>query len=1053
MTKITEIQDRVAAVAWSPLPSHPDLIALGSKDSGGIGFDDHGGELELFDLNLTSSESSAHEPVVVGTIKTSTRFASIAWSTSPNNSFPLGIIAGGMIDGSVHIWDPHAILNGEPALLATIKEHGHGAVKALHFNTIETHMLATGGSEGQVVIVDLSNPRQPVTSLPAGAPTKGAEVTQVAWNSQVAHIVAAAGSDGLVTVWDLKSKRPWCELRADMMSISAMAWNPTEGLHLVTASVDDRNPLLKLWDLRASTTMPLATLQGHSQGILGLAWCPHDDSLLLSCGKDNRTILWDLFTLLPIADIPNEDHDTINPVTVQSASDLYGGGGVRSSQQRRYDVQWSPMKRGVVSTCSFDRKVQAHSVMGLATKCGRPPKWLKPGSGVSCGFGGTVISFSSTDKGVKISTAVEEPSLVNASTTFEMEIANMNVIDYCRVRATTAKDANDAQMWGFMQVLFETNGRAELVEHLGFHKDEIVKAAAEFTEDPRNAIEAMSLSDKPSKMTPGTEEAIKNALLVGDFAAAVECCLRTGNMADALLLASCAGGDVWTRTQERYFQAEAPHKSFLIFMGAIVANQLYDLVANSDPKNWRETLAIASTYGQSGEFPALSVALGERLEAAGDSRSASLCYMCSISLDRAVKFWLSQLKAANIKKGGTDLLAIHDFVVKVTVFLKAMDESTEIDPEISIVFAEYSRLLSEQGLLITASKYSKVISEDSILLRDRLYRSRESGYCLAALGGSPDFPFQMANISRAPADFNPANPAHSVQAAYLPQQAHSQQASLNASYTTAVAQQPTVPQTQNGGADQLADGWIALQDPSSGRTYYANQATGQTTWEMPQAAPALVAQHSQPHVQHQTQTVIHQQQPAQAMQQQVTNGTSSTPSRLASKYGDGFVTSASHPALAQQYGNVGTSNPYTGAERPGTAAAVLAPTAVGAKPPVSGTFDPAKLYDLSADLQPIKIGLLELVAQLNNSLLGPADKKQMSEGEKGIAILLKRLARGDIDPVVASKTSTMVTALRNGDFAGAASIQTSLVTSDWRENKDWLKGIKNVIQLATKKLR
>jgi protein transport protein SEC31 len=179
-----------------------------------------------------------------------------------------------------------------------------------------------------------------------------------------------------------------------------------------------------------------------------------------SCGKDNRTILWDLYTLRPIADIPNDDdhhaHDhTTAGGSHSSASDLYGGGGVRSSQQRRYDVQWSPLKRGVVSTCSLDRKVQTHSVMGLATKCGRPPKWLaKSGSGVSCGFGGSLVSFSSTNKTVQIATVVEQPTLVQASAIFEAEIASMNVVDYCRARAAATKDAYESQMWGFMQVLF-----------------------------------------------------------------------------------------------------------------------------------------------------------------------------------------------------------------------------------------------------------------------------------------------------------------------------------------------------------------------------------------------------------------------------------------------------------------------------------------------------------------------------------------------------------------------------------------------------------------------
>ena len=75
--------------------------------------------------------------------------------------------------------------------------------------------------------------------------------------------------------------------------------------------------------------------------------------------------------------------------------------------------------------------------------------------------------------------------------------------------------------------------------------------------------------------------------------------------------------------------------------------QLGDLVQNSDATKWKETLAILSTYAQAEEFPTLCVALGDLLEQAGDDRSASLCFMCSLSLDRAGKFWRQQLEAVN----------------------------------------------------------------------------------------------------------------------------------------------------------------------------------------------------------------------------------------------------------------------------------------------------------------------------------------------------------------------------------------------------------------------
>lgn len=141
------------------------------------------------------------------------------------------------------------------------------------------------------------------------------------------------------------------------------------------------------------------------------------------------------------------------------------------------------------------------------------------------------------------------------------------------------------------------------------------------------------------------------------------------------------------------------------------------------------------------------------------------------------------------------------------------------------------------------------------------------------------------------------------------------------------------------------------------------------------------------------------------------------------------------------------SNPYTG-ERHGIAQ--VAPTE---KPPVSGTFDPNATPELLAEQVHIKDTLVELAAALNAAPLTPVDKRQMAEAEKGIAVLLKRLARQDIDVDVCHKVDEMVTAIRSRDYATAAAIQTGLVNSDWKDHKDWLKGIKFLIQLATKKLQ
>lgn len=172
-------------------------------------------------------------------------------------------------------------MDGTEALIASFSQQG--PVKALTFNALNPVQLATGGSDGKVIIFHLDQLPHGGPFTPSESNQQRSQITALAWNSQVAHILASAASDGTVAVWDLKGRKAWCELRAENgLAVADLAWNPTQGLHLLTASADDRNPVIKLWDLRSSTSMPLTTLTGHHQGLLSIAWCPHDDHLLLS---------------------------------------------------------------------------------------------------------------------------------------------------------------------------------------------------------------------------------------------------------------------------------------------------------------------------------------------------------------------------------------------------------------------------------------------------------------------------------------------------------------------------------------------------------------------------------------------------------------------------------------------------------------------------------------------------------------------------------------------------------------------------------------------------
>lgn len=239
-------------------------------------------------MNLAKGDSQ-QEPPPLASIKTQSRFASLGWSAGGalRAKYPLGMLAGGMENGTVYVWNPLAMMGKEPAsgaVIATFSQHQSGPVKALQFNTLVPTQLATGGSDGRVLIYNLDEPDEAPFMPCADGGQQRAQITALAWNTQVPHIVASAAADGTVSVWDVKGRKAWCELRGEAagQAVADVAWNPTQGFHLLTASADDHNPVIKLWDLRASTSMPLATLAGHSQGIISMAWCPHDDHLLLS---------------------------------------------------------------------------------------------------------------------------------------------------------------------------------------------------------------------------------------------------------------------------------------------------------------------------------------------------------------------------------------------------------------------------------------------------------------------------------------------------------------------------------------------------------------------------------------------------------------------------------------------------------------------------------------------------------------------------------------------------------------------------------------------------
>ena len=190
---------------------------------------------------------------------------------------------------------------------------------------------------------------------------------------------------------------------------------------------------LGLWGCGRGT----AQLQGHQQGVLSISWCPQDTTLLMSCGKDNRTFLWDLCECRPVYELPAS--------TVAANTGGFGGFGA-AAVGRRYEVGWSPRVRGVVATCAFDRKVQVFNMASAplapaSSGAARAPSWMRRPAGASFGFGGKVASFASDSpkpgtparQQVQFSNVVEDPQLEQASRDFEYAMQQKDYKALCEV--------------------------------------------------------------------------------------------------------------------------------------------------------------------------------------------------------------------------------------------------------------------------------------------------------------------------------------------------------------------------------------------------------------------------------------------------------------------------------------------------------------------------------------------------------------------------------------------------------------------------------------------
>ncbi|KAG0496695.1 hypothetical protein HPP92_001386 [Vanilla planifolia] len=407
---------RSAVVAFAP--EAPYLAAGTMAGAVDLSFSSSA-NVEIFKLDF---QSDSQELPVVGTCPSSDRFNRLSWGKpkSESSEYSLGLIAGGLGDGTISVWNPLKLIGSKDfdvAFVARLEKHT-GPVRGLEFNPHEPKLLASGADEGELCIWDLEKPPEPklfpsLRSAGSGAQT---EISFVSWNPKFQHILASTSYNGITVVWDLRQQKPVTSFSdSSRRRGSVLQWNPDVSTQLIVASDDDNSPSLRVWDVR-KTISPLREFVGHTKGVIAMSWCPYDSSLLLTCAKDNRTICWDVITGEMQCELP-------------------------ASTNWNFDIHWYPKIPGIIAASSFDVKLGIYNIEAcnkLAVSVGdivsparlRAPKWLKCPAGVSFGFGGKLVTFqhgqtapgSPSFSEIHVHNLVTEDNLVRRSTEFEIAI-------------------------------------------------------------------------------------------------------------------------------------------------------------------------------------------------------------------------------------------------------------------------------------------------------------------------------------------------------------------------------------------------------------------------------------------------------------------------------------------------------------------------------------------------------------------------------------------------------------------------------------------------------
>ncbi|SCU92685.1 LAMI_0E11584g1_1 [Lachancea mirantina] len=722
MVKLAEYA-RTATFAWSH--DKAPLLATGTA-SGAIDADfSSESTLELW--SLLSPHSSKPEAAISADAK----FNDLDWSHDSQ------VIAGALENGTVEFFSAP-----ERASVAKIAKHTT-PVKTLKFNSKQVNVLASGGSKGEIYIWDANKVSSEDYSpfVPGTAMTPLDEIFSLSWNQNQSHVFASAGSSGFASIWDLKAKKEVIHLSylspvtGTKNQLSIVEWHPNNSTKIATASGNDSDPSVLVWDLR-NANAPLRVLShGHNKGVLSLDWCKQDESLLLSSGRDNTCVLWNPEEGQKLVQYPTRGNWIFKTKFAPAAPDLFAS----ASFDNKIEVQ---TLQDLTTTLDLDESVtkQQESEVDFWNNVSeqkdtekpivsqvQAPAWYETKSSARWAFGGKLVYVSGNGKNVTIA----NPSIpgIEQNTLLDKALQTSDFNPIINKRLAQSLDNVNEEDWTMLEKLSLDGPKAFLEEALSFDDEEDENSDEKKGNEEDDFFSKLNEKFEPSgpfKLEAESESIeIIQSLLRKNYKAAISTALEKDLLLESLVIALDSNDEVLKKqVKEAYFSKRSHDSPLARTLYCFSSQNPIDMVENLDVEQWKYAAKAVITLEADAETKnELLVKLGDKLLASDKRQDALILFVAAHSLDKVASVWLSESSELESKMRSkkasvyeAHLECLTEFVERFTVFSRmtsALGDSKFVNQELVSKLLEFVNLTSSNGNFDLALRFLETLPESN----------------------------------------------------------------------------------------------------------------------------------------------------------------------------------------------------------------------------------------------------------------------------------------------------------------------------------------------------